>query len=228
MAWFDRSTTRRLNYTDLCDTIFGRNSARADALSSSRKRTEQQLLLQQAPPKPHVLQAQRSAALALGESCGNSIISSSGVARPPPLPARVQELNRLAAEKQQRLGGKTVWNWQGRPPAAAAAGARHQELGAAEGKKNDAPGGGGSGAPGSGPAAPVRFGGVLKASGEAIVAEKARIEKRLKEVQRERALLLRDKDRVECWREQASAEKGGGATAAGSASDASPANMCGA
>lgn len=220
MAWLDRSTTKRLHYTDLCDAIFGRNSARPDALSSSRQQTkQQQLLLQQVPPKPHVLQAQRSAALALGESSSNSGgVPSSGVAYPPPLPARVQELNRLAAEKQKRLGGKTAWNWQGRPPAAAAAEARHQELGGGEGKKNSDPGG--SGAPVPGPT-PVRLGGILKASGEAIVAEKARIEKRLKEVQRERALLLRDKNRMECWREESAGR--GGATAA-SVPDAPPAN----
>ena len=41
--------------------------------------------------------------------------------------------------------------------------------------------------------------GVLQASGEAIVAEKMRIEKRLKELHKERATVLRRKKWVECW-----------------------------
>lgn len=42
-------------------------------------------------------------------------------------------------------------------------------------------------------------GGVLKAGGEAIVAEKTRIEKRLKELHKERTNVLRRKKWVECW-----------------------------
>lgn len=41
--------------------------------------------------------------------------------------------------------------------------------------------------------------GVLQASGEAIVAEKMRIEKRLKELHKERTTVLRRKKWVECW-----------------------------
>lgn len=218
MAWFDRSTTKLLHYADLCDATFGRSSgSRFDALSWSRKQKEQNPS-QQRPPRPHVLQAQRSAALALGENCHSSLISS--VSCPPPLPARVQKLKRLAGEKQQRLGGKAAWNWQGRPPAA---GARNPEFGGGDVIKSSEPGDVGD-APGSSVAAPVRFGGVLKASGEAVVAEKARIERRLNEVQREKALLLRQKKRGECWRETTPGRWG----ATSSVPDAPPANTCGA
>lgn len=213
VAWFDRSTANRLHYADLCDAIFGRSSAGPDALYSSRKQEERRPL-QQAPPRPHVLQAQRSAALALGESSSSS---NSSVAYATPLRTSMQELKRLAAEKDDRLASKTAWNWQGHPPAA---GDRNPEFGEGYRKKSSEPGSGDP--PGSG-VAPVRFRGVLKASGEAIVAEKARIEKRLKEVQRERALLLREKKRVECWRDTTT---GRGRTT--SSTPDAPANKCGA
>lgn len=183
MAWFDRSTTRKLHASDLCDAIYGTDTG---ASSFQEKNDRQPPPLP--PRKPHEMQAQKSASLANGESSCS----------PPRAPARTQE------EKKRRpeIGdSKIAWNWQGRRGSSAAAGSTRNKDG---GKTDDVKRGkllrGGIGG-----GAPVRFGGVLQAGGEAVVAEKARIEKRLKELHRERALLLREKNGLgmgRCWEER--------------------------
>lgn len=189
MAWFDRSTTKKLYASDLCDAIFG-----ADAAASSFREKLNRPSLPPPPRKPHVVQAQRSAALAGGNSCCN-------LACPPRLPARAHEDCHGAPERRQQMGGnKVAWNWQGRRGSSAAeGGTRKKGGGDADKGQHGKLGGGGGGSRGG----PVRFGGVLQAGGEAVVAEKARIEKRLKDIQRERALLLRAKNGPgKCWEER--------------------------
>lgn len=193
VAWFDRSNTKKLHASDLCDAIF---SPDAGAISFGGKSSRRGKPLPLPPRKPHVLQAQKSAALANG-------VSSCDLACPPRLPPRAQEEVHGGAERrQQHTGsGKVAWNWQGRRGSSAAAGAtRHKEGGNVD-KEKRSKFYGGEGGSGGGPA---RFGGVLQAGGEAFVAEKARVEKRLKELQRERAVLFREKSglgRGRCWEE---------------------------
>ncbi|CAM9371727.1 unnamed protein product, partial [Scytosiphon promiscuus] len=216
VAWFDRSTTKRLRRSDLCGAVFGGGGSRSvhnrrlsgPALAS--RKTDQSL---PQPPKPHVLQARRSAALAMGTSSCN-------LAACPVTASEKDPRNLQPAGKPQGLEGKTAWNWQGRPPPAAAPDREPRRRNATM----CVPGGGGAGtgdgatngdsAPGS--IAPVRFGGVLQVSGEAVVAEKARIERRLKELQRERASLLREKNVVRCW----------GGRGKGPSASSIPANKC--
>lgn len=186
VAWLDRSTTKKLHASDLCDAIYG-----TDPGASSFHEKQNRQPLPSPPRKPHVVQAQKSAALANGESSCS----------PPRAPFRAKGENHGAPERD----GKVAWNWQGRRGSSAAAGATrdkeeggdmHKEKG---GKLLRGGGRGGHGAAG----APVRFGGVLQAGGEAVVAEKARIEKRLKELHREKALLLHEKNGLgRCWKER--------------------------
>ncbi|CAM9530636.1 unnamed protein product, partial [Hapterophycus canaliculatus] len=199
VAWFDRSTTKKLRCHDLCDAVFGGGGSgsihsrrSSDPAPISRKRDQP---LPQ-PPKPHVLQARRSAALAMGtSSCLDACPDA-----PVPASGKAQRKRRQPLEKPQQFGDKVAWNWQGRPPPAAAP---NQDPGRDGLAGHENGGGVGAGATvGGSPrssGAPVRYGGVLRASGEAVVAEKARIEKRLKELRRERAALLREKNVVECW-----------------------------
>lgn len=179
VAWFDRSTTKKLHACDLCDAIFGTGG------SGSSLRRPPPPPPPSLPQKPHAVQAQRSAALANGES-------SSGLGCPPRIPAR--DIHASPERRRQQIeSGKIAWNWQGRRVSSAAAGAtRHKEGGeyTVKDEKRVIHGGGARGSAGEGP---VRSRGVLHAGGEAVVAEKARIEKRLKELQRERAMLLREK-----------------------------------
>lgn len=108
-----------------------------------------------------------------------------------------------------RLKSKTAWNWQGEA---------RQHQGTISGPKGvinpiaAVPGPAGCGGSSverrcdsAGGAVRVKRGGVLQASGEAIIAEKSRIGRRLKELQLERAKLLREEKSTECW-----AEGGGG------------------
>eukprot|EP00752_Nemacystus_decipiens_P004820 g4387.t1 len=200
VAWFDRSTTNKIHASDLCEAIYGTPDVGA---SSFREKINRQPP-PQPPRKPHIVQAQKSAALANGgSSCS-----------PPRAPVRAQGEHHGAPERRPQIGdGKIAWNWQGRRGSSAAAGAVRDKGGANTDKKplqrgvHGAAGG------------PVRFGGVLQAGGEAVVGEKARIEKRLKELQRERAMLLREKNGLaRCWE-----ERGGG----GRTSSNAPAGRCG-
>lgn len=184
VAWFDRSTTRKLHASDLCDAIYGTDTG---ASSFQEKNDRQPPPL---PPRnPHEIQAQKSASLANGESSCS----------PPRAPARTQEEER---KRRPEIGdSKIAWNWQGRRGSSAAAGSTRNK----DGGKTDNVKRGKLLRGGIGGGAPVRFGGVLQRSGEAVVAEKARIEKRLKELHRERALLLREKNGLgmgRCWEER--------------------------
>lgn len=194
VAWFDRGTTGKLRSSDLCDAVFGRRPSR-ESTADHRQRQEQRRL-PPPPRKPHVLQAQRAAALAMGESSASGASGVGGYPVRLPAPGGARERRRRAANKRD---DRIAWNWQGRAsaaaaPAAAAAGEGHRQervenvSGIAAGSK---PRGGGAG--------------LLRASGEAVVAEKARIERRLRELQQERASLLREKRGVECWAETAGA-----------------------
>lgn len=117
---------------------------------------------------------------------------------------------------------KAAWNWQGHalPKNGIRREGGNYKLGDAySGGGGGRDGGGGScvdggvravhevsrvnrrcGSAGVGSGDRMKGGAVLQASGEAIVAEKARIEKRLKELNKERATVLRRKKKwVECW-----------------------------
>eukprot|EP00903_Cladosiphon_okamuranus_P019599 g18025.t1 len=184
VAWLDRSTTKKLHASDLCDTIFGVDAAAASTRGKKSNRHAQPL--PPPPRKPHVLQAQKSTALANG-------VSSCDLACPPRLPARTkQEIHGEGERRQQHAGSGTVaWNWQGRRGSSAAAGAtRDKERRNVDKEKA----GKFHGVGGVSGVESMRYGGVLQAGGEAVIAEKARIEKRLKELQRERALLLRERN----------------------------------
>lgn len=208
VAWFDRSTTKKLHTSDLCNAVFGASRSGHDCngnsppgLPAPNNPGERH---SKPRPKPHVVQAHRSAALAMGATSSGSSSDDSGSIAYPPLPLPSKKDRREAAAK--KFDRRAAWNWQG--PAADAVDQRVDPGGKNEGSDKPVAGGGGGWTGGDGGsavsrgAAPLRLGGVLQASGEAVVAEKARIEKRLKELRREKALLLREKNGMERWGER--------------------------
>ncbi|CAN0385525.1 unnamed protein product [Ectocarpus sp. 8 AP-2014] len=188
VAWLDRSTAKKLHTSDLCDAVFGVSRSGHDCNGSSPPG----LLAPNNPgerhskprPKPYVVQAHRSAALAMGATSSGSSSEDSGSIAYPPLPLPSKKDRREAAAK--KLDRRAAWNWQG--PAADTVAQRVDPGGKNEGSNKHVAGGGGGWTGGDGGSA---------ASGEAVVAEKARIEKRLKELRREKALLLREKNGIE-------------------------------
>ena len=239
ISWLDRSATKTVLHSDLCNAVFGRdnNNSPGRALKSSPmpSRPKDQPLLPLPPPAPRTIQARRALAMSTGDSC--SIITASGRNQAcPVLPGRrmkdAQRLKRASdasGKKREVIApyfeNKAVWNWQGRtlPKEGVREEVRKDKLGGSRGGSGgDSKGGrGGGGGTGSGLGAPAVHevgrvvrrcgsagvasgsgrmrGGVLQASGEAIVAEKIRIERRLKELHKERTTVLRRKKWVECW-----------------------------
>lgn len=245
ISWLDRSATKTVRHSDLCNAVFGHDNGSNSSPSSSRalksgsmsSRPNDQtppppLLLPLPPPAPHKLQARRALAMSMGDS--SSIITASGRNRAcPALPGRK---NKKDAQRRQQPGGggapasasdgrkrqhiaprfenKAAWNWQGRALPKEGVGEKGELDKLDGGSRGDGGAGLGVGAPAvHEPGRVVRRcgsagvpsgsggmrGGVLKAGGEAIVAEKTRIEKRLKELHKERANVLRRKKWIECW-----------------------------
>ncbi|CAM9876571.1 unnamed protein product [Ectocarpus sp. 12 AP-2014] len=190
VAWLDRSTTKKLHTSDLCDAVFGVSSSGHDCNGNSPPGLLAPNNLgerhSKPRPKPHVVQAHRSAALAMGATSSGSSSEDSGSIAYPPLPLPSKKDRREAAAK--KFDRRAAWNWQG--PAADAVARRVDPASKDEGSNKLVAGGGGGWTGGDGGSA---------ASGDAVVAEKARIEKRLKELRREKALLLREKNGTECW-----------------------------
>lgn len=212
MAWLDRSATDRIHPSDLCKAVFGGNTCKIQRSSLAPSRQKNNPL--PPPPKPHVLQARRSASLAMGGS--SSTVAATGGYQPglvpayPPLPelktrkirGRGRDADRRKRKDRPYSENGVALNWDGRY-------CQEQDTGGE--LKLDGSVATVSGAPvgregvnlarrcgSAGAESRVMRGGVLQANGEAVVAEKARIERRLKELQQEKARVMREKKWVEC------------------------------
>lgn len=211
VSWFDRDATRAIHPSDLCNAVFADNNNDNKSRKSSSARYSFRPKDQPLPPPPkpaqHVIQAQRSAALALGNN-SRDIAGAAGHQPCPPLPRAEQEQNILQPPGPGGKGGgcgerpkgapyfenKIAWNWQG--PTQNQDGNEREED--ASGKPVGDPHGQLLGAVGSpcfvgNSGVALKRGGISQASGETIVAEKIRIERRLTELKQERRKLLREK-----------------------------------
>ncbi|CAM9441307.1 unnamed protein product, partial [Ascophyllum nodosum] len=185
--WLGRGATDTVRISDLCNAVFGEGGNTTSRSSVASPRRQNHPLLP--PPRPRHLQAQRSTALAMGKSISAALRSPARkCAAPPPL-----ESKKVWNYRQKWPSGVTE-SRRGRAVPSLAAATRPEGPGNGRDERRcesvgvDSDGGCGRG---------VSNGAALPADGRDVVAtEKMMIERRLKELQQEKANLLRRKKRM--------------------------------